>query len=204
MQVYVFPLGHILLYPASAKPLNVFEPRYIQMIHDSVASNIPIAIGFVDEPDREHPYKSGEPLSFVRPIVGFGKPHIVEQRPDGSMVVFLQGAGKARLGKVIDSGKPYIVCEAEELPEIHEVSEKNYGTYLMVQKVLIQWMNTHVLDPQTRAQFITNIRTPEEVVGCYASYMVADHDMQQLILECDDINDKIKLITGLIHSGELV
>jgi ATP-dependent Lon protease len=64
-------------------------------------------------------------------------------------------------------------------------------------------MNTHIMDQQTRSQFLNNIKSPEEVIGCYASYMVADHDMQQLILECDDINDKIKLITGLISSGEL-
>ena len=203
MELYVFPLAQILLYPASAKPLHIYEPRYIQMVHDSIESQVPIAIGFVDEPDKEHSFRPGEPLEFVRPLVGYGRPIIVEQKSDGSIIVFLQGMGKARLGKVLDQGRPYITCEAELIPENHHVLEHNYGVFLTLQKVLVQWMNQRINDPQARSQFLSNIRTPEEVVGCYASYILADRDMQQLILESDDINEKIRLIKGLISSGEI-
>ena len=122
MELYVFPLGNVLLYPSSAKPLNVFEPRYIQMMRDAVANEVNIALGFVDEPQREYTYQAGESLSFVRSVVGFGKPLIVDTKADGSIVVFLQGQGKAKLGKVLDHGKPYIVCESEVIPENLQLS----------------------------------------------------------------------------------
>ena len=204
MEVFVFPIGQVLLYPSVSKPLHIFEPRYIQMVKDSLEKAIPIALGFVDEPNRTFNYRPGEPLHFVRKVVGFGFPTIVEKKPDGSLLIFLHGVGKARLGKVLDKNTPYISCEAELVPEQLEMSSQIAKSFLRLQKVLMQWTQTHIPDPAVRAQFLTQIQTPQEIIGCYASYLLADHDMKQLILETDDINEKVLLIEGLISSGELV
>lgn len=204
MELYVFPLGNVLLYPSSAKPLTIYEPRYIQMVKDAVANQVNIALGFVDEPQKEYRYQVGENLSFVRQVVGFGKPIIVDTRPDGSMVVFLQGQGKASLGRVKGLDKPYIVCEAEEITENNQLSVTAFQKFMLLQKVMVSWMQNHIPDPHVRTQFMSQIRTPDEVIGCYASYMVADHDLQQLILESNDINEKVQLINTMVASGELL
>jgi|SRR6185312_4966690 len=204
MEIFVFPLGRVVFYPSTSKPLNIFEPRYVQMVKDSMATGTPIAIGYVDDPEGEHIFHYGQPLSFVRPVVGFGHPIVLEERPDSSMMIFLQGQGKARLGRVLDSSKPYIVCESEIISENHVVDPNQTQDFFTLNKVLISWITNHVPDPSNREQFLKNIRSPEEVIGCYASYLVADHDMQQLILESNDINEKIHIVNGLIQSGELV
>lgn len=204
MEVFVFPLGHVVFYPSTSKPLNIFEPRYLQMVRDSLATGTPIAIGHVDEPTQEYQYFSGKDLGFVRQVAGYGHPVILEERSDGSLLIFLQGHGKVRLGAVKEKGSPYIVCEAEVLLENHIVDPGKAVAFMTINKVLVSWINTHVPDPVNRDQFLRNIRSPEEVIGCFASYLVADRDMQQLILESDDINEKIQLVGGLIQSGELV
>lgn len=204
MKVFVFPLGRVVFQPNTSKPLNIFEPRYIQMVHDALKTGTPIALGHVDEPDQEYKYEYGEPLRFVRSIAGFGFPLILEERKDKTMLIFLQGKGKVRLGKVLNEGTPYIVCEADVISENADVMPHSSGQYFVVHKILMNWIKTNVPDPNNREQLIRNIRTPEEVVGCVASYMIADHDLQQLILESNDINEKIHLITGLISSGEAV
>ena len=35
----VFPLSNFILFPKTTVPLNIFEPRYIDMINDSMKSN---------------------------------------------------------------------------------------------------------------------------------------------------------------------
>ena len=35
----VFPLSNFIIFPKSTVPLNIFEPRYIDMINDSMKSN---------------------------------------------------------------------------------------------------------------------------------------------------------------------
>ena len=35
----VFPLSNFILFPKTSVPLNIFEPRYIAMIDDSMKTN---------------------------------------------------------------------------------------------------------------------------------------------------------------------
>lgn len=202
MKVFVLPLGNVVFYPGTSKPLNVVEPHYVQMIQDSLRLNVPVAIGFVDDPSREHYFQYNQNLEFVPPVVGYGVPLILEVRPDGSLLIFLQGRGKARLGKVLNEGSPYIVCEAEKLVELNDVRPDHLGSLMTLHKVLVQWVSGHVTDPYQREVFLKNLRQPEEVVGCFASFLVRDNDMQQMILESDNINEKIDLIHGMVASGE--
>ena len=37
--VSVFPLSNFIIFPKTTVPLNIFEPRYIDMINDSMRSN---------------------------------------------------------------------------------------------------------------------------------------------------------------------
>ena len=37
--VPVFPLSNFIIFPKTTVPLNIFEPRYIDMINDSMKSN---------------------------------------------------------------------------------------------------------------------------------------------------------------------
>lgn len=204
MEVFVFPLGHAVLYPSIARPLNIFEPRYLKMVRDSIATGTPIALAHVDEPDQEHIFYFGSTLPFVRPVAGYGHPLILDEREDGSLLIYLQGKGKVELGQAIDRQTPYIVCEARDIPENHEMANRVVQDFVRINKVLLNWIETHIPEPENREHFIRNINSAEQVIGCFASYLVADHDMQQLLLETDDINEKIHLVQGLIASGEIV
>ena len=35
----IFPLSNFIIFPKTTVPLNIFEPRYIDMINDSMKSN---------------------------------------------------------------------------------------------------------------------------------------------------------------------
>ncbi|MFN7455147.1 MAG: LON peptidase substrate-binding domain-containing protein [Pseudobdellovibrionaceae bacterium] len=204
MRVFVFPLGKVVFQPSTSKPLNIFEPRYIQMVKDSLRTGTPIAIGHVDNTEIEHKYFVGEKLGFVRPVAGFGMPLILEERADGSMLIFLQSQGKCFLGNVTDVGFPYIVAEAHPILENLELSQSQSAHFMTVHKVLMGWLKTNIPDPANLEQLIRNIQTPSEVIGCIASYLILDHDLQQLILESDDINEKVHLVQGMLASGEAV
>lgn len=196
------PLGQAVFFPGTSKPLNIVEARYIQMVNDSIHTGTPIAIGFVDEPEQAWTYFYGQPPKFIRSIVGYGQATVIEQKIDGSMVIFLHSQGKARLGNILDRETPYIVCEAEKIFEHLNLKPESVKRLVMIQKSLNQWLARHVPDPGQRNQFAQHMQAPLEIVGCYASFMVTDPDLQQLILETDDLNDKIDLIHRLMSSGD--
>ena len=35
----IFPLSNFIIFPKTTVPLNIFEPRYIDMVNDSMKSN---------------------------------------------------------------------------------------------------------------------------------------------------------------------
>src|SRR5210317_437299 len=38
-KIAVFPLSNFIIFPNTTVPLNIFEPRYLDMINDSIQSN---------------------------------------------------------------------------------------------------------------------------------------------------------------------
>ena len=48
----VFPLNNFIIFPKTTVPLNIFEPRYIEMINDSMKSNK--LIGLIQPKNSTH------------------------------------------------------------------------------------------------------------------------------------------------------
>ncbi|MEK2690518.1 LON peptidase substrate-binding domain-containing protein [Bdellovibrio sp. GT3] len=203
MEVFLFPLVNVTLFPHTTKPLNIFEPRYLTMVKNAVAHNKPIAMGFIEDPSKVGPVSPGEPVPFVREIAGYGYAQIIEERVNGTLLVFLQGQGKLRLKHTVDHKTPYIVCEADIIPEQTLVDPQHLVRLQGLHKVLIRWIHTHIPDPAQRDMFLRNMNLPEEVVGSFASYMVRDYDLQQMVLEINDINEKVDFLHRLTESNEL-
>ena len=38
-KIPIFPLSNFIIFPKTTVPLNIFEPRYIDMINDSIKTN---------------------------------------------------------------------------------------------------------------------------------------------------------------------
>ena len=201
MKVFVFPLAHVVFYPSISKPFNIFEPRYIQMVRDAIAQNVPIAIGYVDEPGPQYQFFPGQKLGFIREIAGYGTPLIMEEHQDGGMIIFLQGQGKCRIGPVLDVPSPYIVCQADAIVEDSTLEAALVPELQGIQRTVLAWVNTHVSEARNREQFLNLLQSPHEVIGCFVAYLLSDRDLQQMILEENNINEKIRLIHSMILSG---
>ncbi len=203
MNCFVFPLPNAVFFPNTTKPLNIFEPRYIQMVKDSLATQTPIALAFADSMIEDQ-IEPGQPLYFCKPVAGIGYPHVIEERPDGSMVILLDGQGKVVLEDVQASEKPYIVCKARPVDEKSDIAEASEPALKNLTKILFQWIEKNVGNKEQRSKFTESIKKPEEIVGFFGSFLVADSDIQQLLLEIDDINEKLKVMNTLIQSGQVI
>lgn len=202
MDVFLFPLVNVTLFPRTTKPLNIFEPRYLDMIRAAVAQSTPVALGFIEDPMAVRPVQVGETVPFVREIAGFGVPQIIEERPNGTMLIFLQGEGKCRLGKVTAAG-PAIRCEAEVVPERVDVDPSLEPQVQALNKIMARWITAHLPDPMQREMFLRQLNGPQEIVGAFAAHLVRDYDLQQMVLEFDSLNEKIRFLHRLAESNEI-
>lgn len=199
MRVNVFPAHQVVLFPGGARPLHIFEPRYIEMVEDCIRTKTPMVLASVLSEEQVHTFRPGEPLTFAPPTAGFGYPIVIERRPDGSLTVLLLGSGRVLLGDVIATEQPYIVCEAELLPE--SPSPLRPIGVQSLQRYLLDWLYRNVPEAPLRSQILQNIRTLDELLACYAHYIIADADFQQLILEENDSQMRIQMLLEALTTG---
>ena len=96
----VFPLSNFIIFPRTTVPLNIFEPRYIQMIDKSMKSDR--MIGMIQ------PKKTGELKKPDLHDVGcVGKITSFNETDDGRYVIVLNGITRFNIVEEIDNGKPF-------------------------------------------------------------------------------------------------
>lgn len=108
----MFPLPGVFLFPRELLPLRVFEPRYIEMIEDSLDGPGRIVIGTVLEQDRAD--LPGAPP--VLPIAGMGEIARHDRADDGLFYIWLAGVGRVRIDES-ESDRAYRQVTYEPLEE---------------------------------------------------------------------------------------
>ena len=104
----VFPLSNFIIFPKTSVPLNIFEPRYIEMINDSMKSNK--LIGMIQ------PKKSKDVNNLVPELhdVGcLGKIVSFKETDDKRFLIELRGLIRFEVLTEIHSGKNYRECEVK-------------------------------------------------------------------------------------------
>ncbi len=87
----MFPLRGAFLYPAQVLPLHIFEPRYRQMIEDSLDGPGRIVLSTILD-DSSPPN--------VLPVAGLGEIVRHEKLPDGRFHIWLLGISRVRIEEV--------------------------------------------------------------------------------------------------------
>ena len=95
----VFPLDGALLLPGGQLPLNIFEPRYLNMIDDAMAGDR--IIGLVQP-------KGGTPaLPGLSPVGCAGRITSFAETSDGRYLITLTGVSRFRIAAEMPSKTPY-------------------------------------------------------------------------------------------------
>ena len=98
--ISVFPLSNFIIFPNTTVPLNIFEPRYVQMINDSMEKNK--MIGLIQ------PKKSkNNSIPELHDIGCLGKIISFNETSDGRYLIDLKGLSRFKILEEIKSEKPY-------------------------------------------------------------------------------------------------
>ena len=114
--ISVFPLSNFIMFPKTTVPLNIFEPRYIEMINDSMKSNK--YIGMIQP--RNSDFKPPELYN----IGCLGKIVSFKETEDGRYLIELKGIIRFQIIKEIESIKKYRECKVEYKAFNHDLEEE--------------------------------------------------------------------------------
>ena len=114
----VFPLSNFIIFPKTTVPLNIFEPRYIEMINDSMKSNK--LIGLIQPKNSTH----GQLSSILYDIGCLGKITSFKETEDSRYLIELKGIIRFKIIKELESVKQYRQCNVDFKDFEHDLSEK--------------------------------------------------------------------------------
>ena len=100
-QVPVFPLSNFIIFPKAAVPLNIFEPRYIDMINDSMKSNK--TIGMIQPKTSA----GGNNVPELHEVGCLGKITSFKETEDGRYLIELKGLIRFENIKELTTEKKY-------------------------------------------------------------------------------------------------
>ncbi len=106
----IFPLGGILLLPKSRLPLNIFEPKYLKMIEDVLATEHRF-IGMIQpKSTKKNDAKTTPRFNSVGCV---GRLISFTETEDSRYLITLSGVSRFNYVKKIDTFKPYIKAEVD-------------------------------------------------------------------------------------------
>ena len=106
-RIPVFPLPRAILLPRATLPLNIFEPRYLQMVEDVMATSRVLGMVQPDGPEDDDPVARTAPL---RRIGCAGRVTSYEELDDGRFVITLTGIARFAILEEVPLEKPYRIC----------------------------------------------------------------------------------------------
>ena len=118
-KIPIFPLSNFIIFPKTSVPLNIFEPRYIDMVNDSMKSNK--YIGMVQP--REQNITNNGPIELYN-VGCLGKITNFTKAEDGRFLIELKGAIRFKIIKEIQSEKKYRTCEISYENYLDDLNEK--------------------------------------------------------------------------------
>ena len=119
-KIPIFPLSNFIIFPKTTVPLNIFEPRYVEMVNDSMKSNK--FIGMVQPKTLKNFDNSKLPV--LHKIGCLGKITSFKETSDGRYLIELKGVIRFEIKQEIDSGKKYREVEINSDNFLHDLDEK--------------------------------------------------------------------------------
>ena len=190
----VFPLSNFIIFPKTTVPLNIFEPRYVEMINDSIKSNK--FIGMIqpknlDQTDAVNPD--------LHKIGCMGKITSFEESEDNRFLIELKGIIRFKIIGEINNDKKYRECE---------IDFKNFYDDLEIKKENIKFSDLELIFKDLKSLFekrgfIINWKALEkqsldETINALAMASPFTLEEKQVLLEAKNLDTRKTRISEIL------
>ena len=190
----VFPLSNFIIFPDTTVPLNIFEPRYIEMISDSMKSNK--FIGLIQPKQNNN-----NSILDLHETGCMGKITSFKNTSDGRYLIELNGLVRFKITKEIKNNKSY---------REYEISFKDYHDDLNIEKEEIQFSDLELIFKDLKSLFekkgyIINWKSLEkqnlnETINALAMASPFSLEEKQILLESQSLEIRKNKIAEILNT----
>lgn len=196
IEIPVFPLAGAILLPRANMPLNIFEPRYLAMIDNAIASAR--IIGIIQpldiEPGTESPKERATPLKQIGcagRITGF------QELDDGRMLISLTGICRFRLTREVETDEPYRICRID-VTDFDNDLIPGYGEEDVDREALLEGLRSYMALNNLEADWEAISKAPTELlINSLSIISPFGPAEKQALLEAGDLQTRAEILSTL-------
>ena len=194
-EIPVFPLSNFIIFPKTTVPLNIFEPRYLDMVNDAMKSNK--LIGMIQ------PKTSNDQLDIpsLHEVGCLGKITTFRETEDGRILIELKGIIRFKNLEEIKGNKKY---------RILKVDFSDYYNDLEEQKEEIKFSDLELIFKGLKSLFekkgfVINWKSLEkqsldETINALAMASPFSLEEKQILLESVNLNIRKQKISEILST----
>jgi len=169
-EIGLFPLGLVLL-PTEQVPLHIFEPRYRELIEESLEQDVPFGVVYADE----------DGLRQVGTLATVTE--VTERFDDGRLNILVEGGERFRLLELTE-GRTFVTGRVEIVDDQHDPAEPaDIERALTLFGRLVELTSSGVEAPTAEARELSFA-----IAGCFDF----SPDLKQELL--DESSERVRLI----------
>ena len=188
----ILPLRGLVVYPQTAVPLTIGQPRSIKLIDDVAPTERLIGLIASKNPELENP--GAEDLFAIGTV---GIIHRLFRAPDGTFRLLIQGVARFRIDEYT-SIDPYLKARVTYIPENEET-----GLEIEALARNVREQFTHIAElipsiPRELVASVASLENPLQIVYTVANFQRMSLADAQAILEYDRVTDKSRKLVSIL------
>ena len=194
-EIPIFPLSNAIFFPNTVLPLNIFEPRYKQMIEDSLEKNKFIGMA---QPNLQN-LQSSKPDIFNVGCVGIFQKH--NQTPEGTYFVNLEGLVRFKVIKELKTEKLYRTFKVSYLDfssDLEENNKKEIDTKSTLELIEKTKKFFKMFQLSTDWRMIEKVE-PNKLINSLAMICPFTSAEKQRLLETTSIRERNEILNQIIN-----
>ena len=187
----VFPLAGAIVLPRGQLPLNIFEPRYLNMIDDAMAGDR--ILGMIQ------PSGGPEALPALSPVGCAGRITSFAETSDGRYLITLTGCARFRLASELPTQTPYRQVRADFTAFEADLAAPPVDDVGLDRETLLDALRAYL---ETRGLDIdwdtAETAPPEALINSLSMALPFEPPEKQALLEAVSLTDRSTVLTALM------
>jgi hypothetical protein len=194
-KIPVFPLSNFIIFPKTTVPLNIFEPRYLDMINDSMKSNK--MIGMVQPKSKSQ----NNNVPDLYEVGCLGKITTFSETEDGRILIELKGLIRFQKIREIITKNKYRILEVNFDKFAHDLNNKKEELKFSDLEIIFKDLKSLF----EKKGFIINWKALEkqsldEIINALAMASPFSLEEKQILLEAINLEIRKKKIGEIIKT----
>ena len=189
----ILPLRGLVVFPMTAVPIRVGQPRSVRLIDDAVLGKRLVGLVASRDPKLETPgpddvYRVGTAAAV----------HRLFKSPDGTLTLIMQGLMRIRVEEFVGES-PYLEARVSMAPETVGRSSEVEALRRSIAESFHRLTELSPAVPEEMSTLIVNLEDPLQLVYAVANQMKRiGLEESQRLLELDSATEKLRALLGML------